>query len=583
MPTTRNDVRSFQLVRAGRCGAMVVTAVLVATGLARANEPLPVSSPPTVERRGDTPRNMMRAFLRAGRQGDWARAATYLDVPEGSPHRAPVLARRLQAVLDRTGWVDIDALSDSPQGDLEDGLPPNRERIGRIDASHGPVDLMLARVELPDGAAQWKITAATVARVPGLYQQFGPSPLGALLPPMFSEVRVLDVELWQWLGLLVLSSIAAALGWVLGRLITRSSRVLLQRAGLDGSIVNVAAGPITLLLGALVFAVGSHALALALAPQNAVDRATVLFGIIAVTWLVVRLTDLLAAVIERRFVARAQIVAVSVVPLGRRSVKAFVVLIAGIIVLQNLGLDVTGLLAGLGIGGLAIALAAQKTVENLFGGITLITDQPVRVGDFCRFGDQLGTVEEVGLRSTRVRTLDRTVVSIPNGQFSAMALENFARRDRIWLRTTLGFRYETTPDQLRYLLIELKRLLLAHPKIHPDPARVRFVGFGAYSIDVEIFAYVRTADINEFHAVREDVFLRIMDLVAASGTGFAFPSQTIYTRSDVGLDDARGRTAEEQVRRWREETRLCLPDVPSGMVAEIAGTLDYPPNGSARP
>jgi len=255
--------------------------------------------------------------------------------------------------------------------------------------------------------------------------------------------------------------------------------------------------------------------------------------------------------------------------------------LAFLAVLQNIGINVTGILAGLGIGGLAVALAAQKTVENLFGGVTLILDQPVRVGDFCRFGDRVGTVEEVGLRSTRVRTLDRTVVSIPNGHFSSLELENFTLRDRIWLNTTLGLRYETTPDQLRHVLVEIRRMLYAHPRIDSEPARIRFASFGAYSLDLEIFAYVRTSDYEEFLAVREDVYLRIMDIVAESGTGFAFPSQTTYFARDTGLDEAKRRTAEAQVRAWREQGSLCLPDFPPETVKALDRTLDYPARGAA--
>jgi MscS family membrane protein len=239
------------------------------------------------------------------------------------------------------------------------------------------------------------------------------------------------------------------------------------------------------------------------------------------------------------------------VPIGRTALKVLVLLFAVLASLQNVGVNVTGLLAGLGIGGLALALAAQKTVENLFGGVSVILDQPVRVGDFCRFGDRLGTVEEVGLRSTRVRTLDRTVVSIPNAEFSALQLENFSRRDRIWLHATLGLRYETTADQLRHVLAEVHRLLREDPRVDPEPARIRFVGFGAYSLDCEVFAYIRTADYGEFLAIREDLLLRIMDIVAASGTSFAFPSQTLYVGADPGLDTARSRAAEAQGRRWR--------------------------------
>ena len=239
---------------------------------------------------------------------------------------------------------------------------------------------------------------------------------------------------------------------------------------------------------------------------------------------------------------------------------------------QNLGYEITAVLAGLGVGGLAVALAAQKTLENLFGGVTLIADQPVRVGDFCRFGDRVGTVEEIGLRSTRVRTLDRTVVTIPNGQFAALALENYARRDRIWLRAKLGLRYETTPDQLRFVLVEIRKLLYAHPSVTPDPARIRFVGFGDFSLDLEVFAYVRTTDYDEFLAVREDVYLRIMDVVAGSGTGFAFPSQTAYLAHDTGPDEKKLRAAEDRVRAWRERGELWLPQFPEHAIEELRGT-----------
>jgi MscS family membrane protein len=249
--------------------------------------------------------------------------------------------------------------------------------------------------------------------------------------------------------------------------------------------------------------------------------------------------------------------------------------------LDSFGFDVTALLAGLGIGGLAVALALQKTLENLFGGATLIADRPVQVGDFCRFGDKVGTVEEIGLRSTRVRTLDRTVVTIPNADFSTMQLENFARRDRIWYHPTLGLRYETTPEQLRYVLVEIRKLFYSHPRVDPEPARVRFTGFGAYSLDLEVFAYVRVTDYGEYLEVAEDLNLRIMDVVTQAGTGFAFPSQTLYVRPDPPPDAAAAASAEAEVARWRERRELPLPGFPPERLRELAGTLDYPPRGSA--
>jgi MscS family membrane protein len=192
----------------------------------------------------------------------------------------------------------------------------------------------------------------------------------------------------------------------------------------------------------------------------------------------------------------------------------------------------------------------------------------------------MGTIEEIGLRSTRVRTLDRTVIAIPNSEFAALQVENFARRDRVWFNARLGLRYETTPDQLRWILVEIRKLLYAHPRVDPDPARVRFVGFGQYSLDLEIFAYVTTPDFGEFLAIRQDIYLRIMDVVAASGTGFAFPSQTTYLGRDTGLDPARSRKAEADVQTWRERGELYLPEFPPETIASLRASLPYPPSAT---
>jgi MscS family membrane protein len=169
---------------------------------------------------------------------------------------------------------------------------------------------------------------------------------------------------------------------------------------------------------------------------------------------------------------------------------------------------------------------------------------------------------------------------VPNSEFSNLQIENFAPRDRVRLLVTLGLRYETTPDQLRHVMAELRKLLLAHPKVLADPARVRFVGFGASSLDVEIFAYVDTASFDEFLAVREDLYLRFLDVVAASGTGFAFPSTTTYLARDAGLDRARQSDAEQRIRALRAEGRLMYPDFAPDEVAALDDTLDWPPKGS---
>jgi len=408
-----------------------------------------------------------------------------------------------------------------------------------------------------------------------------PNALLEMLPPVLVDVSFLEVQLWQWLALLAATLGVWVVSWVVTAVLVRMLAPLVRRSAttIDDRLLETLMPPLRLAVAAALFASVIRVMGLATPVQAFFDQACRVLVIVAFSWSLLRLIDVLAGLVESHLVSRGQASGAAVVPLGQRGVKSAVVALASLVALQNFGFNVTGILAGLGVGGLAVALAAQKTVENLFGGLTLIGDQPVRVGEFCRFGDRVGTVEDIGLRSTRVRTLERTLVSIPNAEFSSMQLENFARRDRIWLQTSIGVRYETTPDQLRYLLVELKKMLASHPKVLADPARVRFAGFGASSLDIEIFAYVSTTDVNEFLAVREDVFLRIMDIVTASGSGFAFPSQTLYMASDGGVDAERGAAAEAQVQAWREAGAMPLPWIAPERLREMAGTLDYPSRG----
>lgn len=236
---------------------------------------------------------------------------------------------------------------------------------------------------------------------------------------------------------------------------------------------------------------------------------------------------------------------------------------------DRLGLPVYGIIAGLSVGGLAIALAAQPTMENLIGGFTLFADKPIRVGDSCRCGSEEGMVEAIGIRSTRIRGADRTLTTIPNAELSKMSIVNLAQRDRMLLKSVIGVRYETTPDQIRYLLVKIRELLLGHPRIHPDAVRARFIGFGASSLDIEVVAYVTTRDRGEFLGIQEDILLRIMELVAQSGSGFAFPSQTLYLGRDEGLDPKQAAQAEAHVRRWRDEGKLPFPDFSPEQLKDI--------------
>lgn len=247
---------------------------------------------------------------------------------------------------------------------------------------------------------------------------------------------------------------------------------------------------------------------------------------------------------------------------------------------NELGVPLLPLVASLGVGGLAVALAARPTLENLIGGIILYVDRPVRVGDFCSFGDHEGTVERIGVRSTQIRARDRTVITIPNATFADMEIINWARCDQMLILATIGLRYETKFDQLRYVLAKLREMFIAHPKIDNNTVRIRFVGYGSSSLDIQIRVYSLTQDWSEFYEIQEDVFLRVGEIVEDAGTRFAFPSQTLYVGHDDGLDAERGDTVSQQVESWRRTGQLPFPHMARSHREQLAGTLDYPPRGS---
>ena len=550
------------------------------------SEPTPEPRGPNDEFERCTPRSSLRGFLAAVRDDGWERAAAYLDPRRVRPGErgtaGPDLARRLAVVLDRTMWVDVNDVTADPAGTAEDGLPADQERVGTIATEDGPVDVLLQRVPREDGERIWKVAPATVAQIPSLYDEFGYGRLGEILPAPFLELSFLAIQLWQWLGLLVLLGVAALATWLATVVLVRILTPILRRAGgaLDAPTLQHLLAPVRLGAAVLLFAALRRSLALAKRVDVVLGAIESALIVVAVTWVLLRLVDAAGERIAGRLATRGQYGVMPLVRPARRGVKFLVVLLAAIVALDNVGFNVTALIAGLGVGGIAVALAAQKSLENLFGAITLFSDQPVRVGDFCGFDGRVGTVEEIGLRSTRIRTLDRTLVAIPNADFAGMQLENYGARDRIWYHPTIGLRYETTPEQVRYVLVEVRRMLYAHPRVDPDPARIRFTGFGAYSLDFEVFAYVRTRDFGEFLEIAEDLNLRLMDIVAAAGTGFAFPSQTTYVERDAGIDRDRAATAEDRVRSWRERGELFLPGFPQEQVERLAGTLDYPPQGS---
>lgn len=500
----------------------------------------------------------MEGFIEAVADTNYNRAALYLnhDPALGKDIEGAGLAQALQRLLDRQGdIIPFSWISNEPGGNADDNLGPNLDRVGTATVNGESFDILVEMTEGPQGEPIWLFSSQTVQRIPADIEASADISLVDSVLPEFLEERTWGgVPAGHWLAMLLLAALAYLLAWSITSFALLVIPLLWHRAREEptAGIIKAFALPIRLYLTVLILVPASQAVGISIIVRQGFSEATVIVALVALLLLLWQLIEFLTGFFERRLTRHGNLAGFSAVLFLRRGAKLALIAFGAIAILSTLGFDVTTGLAALGIGGIALALGAQKTVENFVGSVTLIADQPVRVGDFCKVGDTVGTVEQIGMRSTRIRTNDRTVVTIPNGDFSSQKIENYAHRDRFWFHPVLNLRYETTPAQIRFLLSELRAVMLANPKVDPDPARIRFVEMGAHSLNLEVFAYVHATNFGEFLEIQEDLFLRMMDVVEASGTEFAFPSQTLYMARDKFTTKEKQEGAAERVQKQSE-------------------------------
>jgi MscS family membrane protein len=521
------------------------------------------------------------------------RAGGCLDLSEVSP----TLTRkvRLESVLllkEIADRIDLPELESVPDAEAMAAAGQDRWRIPHT-------EIIIAKAKEGERAGEYLFSPATIDRLPDFYakvralpykpgawqgphefyttigvQRYIPWKLTDRLPA-WAKAQVWEQALWRWvlLGLALLVAFAGLIP--ISRWTRRASSAAPLRRYLRRLVMPVS---LSIVAGLLAFVV--DAVNVTGAARNVISTVIGAAFLLAVAWAILLLGRVAGEAIAASPGIRSRTIDESMARLGSRILGFALALAVVLYGVQSLGLPVVPLVAGLGVGGLALALAAQQTIENFIAGLTLYADRPVRVGDFCRFGDTIGTVETIGLRSTHIRTLDNTVVSVPNAEFSKARLENFSRREKLWYHPRIRLRYETTPDQIRYILVEIHKILYAHPKVLPEGARVRFFEFGEYSLELEVFAYIDVKDYAPYLEVSEDLNLRIMDVVKAAGTELAVPARIEYQITKESLSEDRIRKAEAQVSEWRSGRALYLPKFPPEKIAELRGSLDYPPMGS---
>jgi MscS family membrane protein len=529
-----------------------------------------------------TPSGTVLGFLQAAQSGDYKTAADYLQMSAARRQsQGKELAEKMKLLMDRAFVGRLRQLSTSSEGNIEYGTA-DLQTIGAF--SYGEVDIpvVLVRVTDPNFGKIWLFSSDTLIKIPELYDTVEAHQVESKLPQSLVRNVFLGMPLWQWLALLAAIPVAIAIGWAIVLLLAIPRRLWLKfRHRPNLHYYSRISKPLLLSFSALAHRIIASYFGLPLLPRLYYSRTIQVLITIGFFWFLLRVTTLTMQRLRMRAISAGRIGTGTLMVLGESLLTALVVIAAIVAALGIMGFNLTTMLAGLGIGGIAIAFAAQKTLENLFGGVSVLADEVIHVGDYCRFGDRTGSVEDISLRSTRVRTDARTELSIPNGALATMNIENFTRRDKIQFNPVLAIRYETTADQLRYLLAELRRMLYEHPKVESATANIRFTNFDSSALRLEISSYVLTRDSNEFIAVREDLLLRIMDIVEKSGSGFAFPSQTLYFSRDSGLDKEKTAAAEQQVEQWRDQHKLPFPDFAPGDKSAFRGSIVYPPPESA--
>lgn len=536
-----------------------------------------------------TPQGTVNGFIKAIGDQNYLRASQYLVLSKRSYRKTAErirITKAFQQLLDQGGNLSPSSIiSNKETGRTDDDLATGVDHIGNITTNKTSIQLYLENQSDDSQPALWLFSAETVEAIVSADVKGEKTFLDRILPTVLKERKLGNVPIGHWTVVVIMTVISYLLSrllvFVIGFMIQKFWKKAATEEGT--AIIDALALPLHMYLTVIVFVAFTQRMGISIIVRQRFSIIIITIGILAFLILLWRMTDFVIMYARSRMTRSGRISAISAILFLSRTTKAAIVVIGIIAILGIIGVDVTAGLAALGIGGIALALGAQKTIENFVGSVSLIADQPLRVGDYCRVDDIKGTVESIGMRSTTLRTAARTIVTIPNGQLSASKIENFAHRDRFIFNPVFSFKMETTPDQMRYLLVELRSLLYAHPAVLNSPPVVRFTGITADALKIEITSYIEAINFETSQEVQEDLLLRMMDIIEESGTSLAYPSQTLYMARDTQPSSEKSAAISETVKKWKDNNELQLPKFDPNRVDELKNSLKYPDDGSYKP
>jgi len=534
-------------------------------------------TPPKDPRDRETPQSVLLNFMKYAQRGDFDTASQYLEPPTAKRRYNPEeAARQLIALINTNFHGSIASVSNKPEGSIADSDDANTETVGNLEVDNDSVPILLTRTVRKDVGPIWLISSQTLEQLPQLYQRAGSPRLTEYFPAFLIDNKFVGVALGQWASWIFSVPISLLAAWALfslGAWLWSLRRHVLANPPRTRYIGK----PLVYILAILIHARLVLLVGMPIFYRVYYFRVLMTLAAVSGAWLFVRIgNQLFEHARQRKLRGESQ----SVLQLVHRFSNVIIIIIASLLVLTILGFDTKTMLAGLGIGGIALALAAQKTIENLIGGITLVMDETASVGDDCIISGRQVTIQEIGLRSIHVATREGTEIAYPNGMLSQASIENLSRRTRFLIWNQMYLSYDCSLAQLRLVIVRVREILYSHARVETESARFRLSGLTSTGFSVELFAYVLTSSGAEFIAIQEDILFRIAEVVESAGARWA-PSQVTNLSNDQPVDSVKLANAEQAVRAWQNSKEIPFPDFSIHHIAEIRGTLPYPPEGSA--
>jgi MscS family membrane protein len=497
--------------------------------------PIAVDKGPEDALNRGTPRGSIIGYLEACADFDFEKAAEFLDLrnlpDEVHELGGSELARQLNHVLSRSVWLDDYNVSDKPEGVKGDGLPDYRDELVVIRKPDGEeISILMQHVPRGDGEQIWKVSNRSVSLIPDLYDEFSYHPWIEKIRERFPEdASFLGLEAFKWFIIIVLALVSWPFLYLLARLLTRLFSS--PEKEIYPFVRRTFTGPLVALGILLVGNITLERLGAGAYAQEVMKAATI--PIIVVVWALWSIINLYTLHKQERLIKLGRPGAANLLQPMTGFIKIVILVFGALFWLNNIGVNITTVLAGLGVGGLAIALALQKPLEDMMGAFTIFSQATIRVGDLCKYGTFMGTVEDIGLRTTRIRTLTNTIVTIPNSRIAYVEVENLSARKKIRYWPTLRLRYDTTPEQLRAVSDGVLEMLENHERVYDDPLRARFTDFDEDAILVKVHSFMKTTDFPESLEIAEDLNFRIMESVDSAGARFPLPGKSIYVEGEA--------------------------------------------------